>query len=207
MSSKGPDSITTSPTFRTLTRRLYVDGLVRPTGGTVVVGEPSPPTPAHRRRKSNQGCVCSTFPKCRTKRLTGKKDLQFVLLWLTLTRPRFVRLCPCLLVRSFLFLSLSLFHTACVFSQGKTAMLLDFGSDTIDVDFAVEFKPMRGGGELSKAALEKMDEKRNTLPDDLHYKTIELTRLFTRPDIGVMSRRNRTGDALNVNNVLGSAGT
>mmetsp|Transcript_5146 Transcript_5146/g.15387 ORF Transcript_5146/g.15387 Transcript_5146/m.15387 type:complete len:665 (-) Transcript_5146:1933-3927(-) len=75
--------------------------------------------------------------------------------------------------------------------RGKTAALLDFNSEPKDIDFAAEFRRLKGGRELSKAGLEKMKEKRNTLPEDLHYKTVNLTKLFIRPDISVFPRKTK----------------
>lgn len=73
--------------------------------------------------------------------------------------------------------------------QGKTAKLLDFETESVDVDFAAEFKPMKNGGELSQGILQKMKEKRNILPDDLHYTTLNLTKLYTRPEISIIARK------------------
>eukprot|EP00188_Purpureofilum_apyrenoidigerum_P002891 Plantae.Rhodophyta-Purpureofilum_apyrenoidigerum.ctg29429.p1 GENE.Plantae.Rhodophyta-Purpureofilum_apyrenoidigerum.ctg29429~~Plantae.Rhodophyta-Purpureofilum_apyrenoidigerum.ctg29429.p1 ORF type:complete len:654 (-),score=147.78 Plantae.Rhodophyta-Purpureofilum_apyrenoidigerum.ctg29429:206-2167(-) len=73
--------------------------------------------------------------------------------------------------------------------RGKTAALLDFNSEPKDIDFAAEFRRLKGGRELSKASLEKMKDKKNILPEDLHYKTVNLTRLFIRPDISILLRK------------------
>mmetsp|Transcript_38856 Transcript_38856/g.153597 ORF Transcript_38856/g.153597 Transcript_38856/m.153597 type:complete len:432 (+) Transcript_38856:479-1774(+) len=73
--------------------------------------------------------------------------------------------------------------------RGKTAKLLDFETESVDVDFAAEFKPMKNGGELSQGILQKMKEKRNILPDDLHYTTLNLTKLYTRPEISIIARK------------------
>lgn len=74
--------------------------------------------------------------------------------------------------------------------RGKTAMLLDFYSDTLDVDFEKQFAPGKKetSNQLSENVRNGFSEGKVTLPEDLHYTVRNLASLFLKPKTFVKVR-------------------
>lgn len=71
--------------------------------------------------------------------------------------------------------------------RGKTAMLLEFSSEAAAVNFEKEFEPGKTAtsNQLSVAMRKAMDEKKVTLPEDLHMSARWLTGLFLKKGVHV----------------------